>query len=87
MNTEDHGRIIAALNRLKVAITTLTNTTTDTQSITGTTMTLANTPTFIYGVYKNGQLLTLTTDYTILTTTITFLNSLDADTISVVYRF
>jgi len=57
--------------------------------VTGLTVTLASTPTFIYGVYKNGQYLTegVADDYTISGTTITFNVALAADKIVVVYEY
>ena len=61
--------------------------TSNSQTITGTSMTLPNTPTFIYGVYRNGQYLTVTTDYTIATSTITFTDTLASDLITVVYEY
>lgn len=59
----------------------------DTSTITGTGYVLSNIPLFIYGVYKNGQRLTLTTDYTIVGATITFIESLIADSITVSYKY
>ena len=50
-------------------------------------MVLPNTPTFIYGVYYNGQYLTLTTDYTISGATITFVTTMASDSITVVYEY
>jgi len=73
------------LTRLTIATTT-TNVS-DNQTITGTTMTLANTPLFIYAVFKNGQQLNLTADYTIVGAVITFINPLVADVITVVYQY
>ncbi|CAK0770552.1 hypothetical protein CCP3SC1AL1_510007 [Gammaproteobacteria bacterium] len=59
----------------------------DTQTITGTTMVLTQTPTFIYGVFLNGQRLTLTVDYTVSGATITFLVALVADSVTVSYKY
>ena len=59
---------------------------TNDQTVTGSTVTLPQTPVFIYGVYKNGQKLTVTTDYSIAGNTITFVNALAADLISTVYK-
>lgn len=56
------------------------------QTITGTTLTIPQTPVFIYGVYLNGQKLTLITDYSVVANVITFVNSLSADLVSVVYK-
>lgn len=63
------------------------NNTEDTESVTGTSMVLTNTPTFIYGVFLNGQRLTLTVDYTVLGATITFLVALDSDSVTVSYKY
>ncbi len=91
MYTGDFDRIIHAIGRLKTAVqtlvTSLSNNLEDTQSITGTTMTLANTPTFIYGVYLNGQRLTKTTDYSIVGAVITFVQTLATDSVTVVYKY
>ena len=59
----------------------------DTQTITGTSMVLPNTPVFIYGVYRNGVRLTLTTDYSIAVATITFVDTLAAESITVSYKY
>lgn len=79
------------IKRLEVAITNLVTTSAqfvrDTQTITGTSMVLANTPTFIFSVSYNGQEIFLTTDYSIVGATITFVNTMAADTISVVYKY
>lgn len=61
--------------------------TTDTQSITGTSMTVPNTPSFTYGVYRNGQFLTPTTDYSITGAVITFVDTLATDSITIVYEY
>jgi hypothetical protein len=59
----------------------------NTQTITGTSITLPNTPTFIYGVFMNGQRLTLTTDYTISTNTITLTTAADSDSFTIIYKY
>lgn len=64
-----------------------TDTTETDPTASGTTLTLSNTPTFIYGVYKNGVKLSLTIDYTISGAVITFLETLAVDIISVVYKY
>lgn len=61
--------------------------TTDSGTTSGTTFTLSQTPSFVYGVYKNGVRLALTTDYTISGTTITFVETLVSDLIVVVYKY
>lgn len=59
--------------------------------VSGTTFTLTNTPKVIYGVFFNGQKLTLGIDYTIAGMIITFINTniipLNNDTVSVVYQY
>ncbi len=91
MNTKQENRIVHALGRLLVAVqglvTSAAQLVDDSQTITGTTMTLANSPTFVYGVYLNGQRLTLTADYTISTVTVTFGWALAADKVTVVYKY
>ncbi len=59
----------------------------ETFTVTGTTQALSNTPSFIYGVYMNGQRLTLAIDYTITTNTITFTNAMASDSITVSYKY
>lgn len=62
----------------------------ETFTLTGaanTTQALSQTPNFIYGVYKNGQKLRVTDDYTVSSGTITFLYELDSDKIDVVYNY
>ena len=59
----------------------------DSQTITGTTMTLANTPTFVYGIYMNGQRLVKTADYSISGVTITFTFTASADSMVAVYKY
>ena len=85
------SKLIGAIDRCTVAAKALVLSTAqnleDTQTITGTTMVLANSPTFIYGVYLNGQRLTKTVDYTITTNTVTFLVALVADSVTVVYKY
>jgi len=67
------------------SVVSLTNVLEETQTITGTSMVLSSTPIIIYGVYMNGQRLTKTTDYSIVTNTITFIITMAADSITVVY--
>lgn len=57
--------------------------------LTGGTATLANTPKFIYGVYKNGLFLTegITEDYIVSGDTITFNTPLVSDKITIVYEY
>ena len=64
----------------------------ETFTLTGaanTTQALANTPNFIFGVYKNGQKLRggASDDYTISGAIITFLYALTSDKIDVVYNY
>lgn len=61
--------------------------TVETYTVTGTTQTILQTPNFVFGVFMNGQKLTLTTDYSITGTTITFVNTLAADIITIVYNY
>jgi hypothetical protein len=60
---------------------------TEDYTVIGTTQTITQTPIAIFGVYMNGQKLTLTTDYTISGTTITFVNAMASDLISIVYAY
>lgn len=46
---------------------------------------LSFTPTFIFGIYRNGQLLTETTDYTIVGAVITFVDPFVAESFTAVY--
>lgn len=59
----------------------------ETHSVTGTTQSLVHVPTFIIGVFMNGQYLTYLTDYTISGNTITFVNTLSADSVTFIYNF
>ncbi len=61
--------------------------TVDTQTVTGFTMTILHVPAFVYGVYKNGQLLTLGEDYTRVGAEFTFINELDGDLINIVSKY
>lgn len=80
--------ILQAIQKLNGNINAITKTkTTDTQTITGTTMTLPNTPSFIYGMYRNGVFLTPTTDYTRVGTAVTFVDTLATDLITTVYEY
>lgn len=83
------GSIAAYLNPNSTY--TLSSMATDTAdsntSFSGTTFTLSHTPVFITGVFLNGQRLTLTTDYTVSGTTITFNNALANDIVVVVYSY
>ena len=54
---------------------------------TGATITLANAPTFISGVYREGQRLVSTGDYTRVGAVITFVTALSADDVEVVYKY
>lgn len=56
-------------------------------TVTGTTQAILHAPVFIYGVFLNGQRLTETIDYTVAGTTITFVNSLAADLVNIVYSY
>lgn len=56
-------------------------------SFSGTALELSNTPIFIYGVYLNGQRLTVAVDYTITANIITFTSTLAGDSVTVVYRY
>ena len=89
MEAEKMSELLRAIWRLKVAITTSSAgpTIEDNQTITGLTMTLAQTPNFTYGVYLNGQRLTVTTDYSISGVTVTFTEALAADKVTVVYKY
>jgi hypothetical protein len=60
---------------------------TEDYTVTGTTQSVAQTPVAIFGVYMNGQKLTITSDYTISGTTITFVNAMANDLISIVYAY
>lgn len=57
------------------------------QTITGTSIVLPNTPTFIYGVFMNGQRLTTTTDYSITGATITLVNAASSDLFTITYKY
>lgn len=61
--------------------------TAETYTVTGTTQIILHTPNFIFGVFLNGQKLTLTTDFTISGTTITFINALASDIVTIVYNY
>ena len=61
--------------------------TAETYTVTGTSQTILQTPNFIFGVFMNGQKLTLTTDYTVSGTTITFVDAKAADIITIVYNY
>lgn len=91
MEAEKIQWLIHAIDRLKVAITNLVTSSAQfeesAQTITGLTMTLPNTPTFVFGVYLNGQRLTKTSDYTVTTVTVTFAEALVADRVTVVYKY
>jgi hypothetical protein len=56
-------------------------------TVTGTTQSVLQTPVFIYGVFLNGQRLTVTTDYTVSGTTITFNTALASDLVTIVYNY
>jgi hypothetical protein len=55
--------------------------------MSGSTYSLAQTPDFIYGIYKNGVRLTLTADYSIGGNTVTFVEALDNDTMVFSYKY
>lgn len=61
--------------------------TAETYTVTGTTQSITQTPNFIFGVFLNGQKLTLTTDYTVSGTTITFVTALSSDIVTIVYNY
>jgi len=56
-------------------------------AISGLTFTLSQTPDFIYGIFKNGIRLTVTLQYSIAGNTITFVDALDNDYITAVYKY
>jgi len=92
MEAEKITWLIHAIDRLKVAITNLVTSSAqfdeDAQTVTGATMTLTQTPTFVFGVYLNGQRLTKTTDYTVATNVVTFVSFTPAaDYITAVYKY
>lgn len=70
---------------IAASVVSLSNVLEENQTITGTSMVLTFTPIIIYGVYMNGQRLTTTIDYSIITNTITFITTMAADSITVVY--
>ena len=85
---DSNGNIVATLNPQQTY--TLQATYMDTAenyTVTGLTQTILQTPVFIYGVFLNGQRLTVTTDYTIVGTTITFNTALAADLVTIVYNY
>lgn len=82
------GDIVAILNPNSIyTLDPMYTETAETYTVTGTTQSILHTPHFIFGVYMNGQRLTLTTDYTVTGTTITFVTALASDTIVVVYNY
>lgn len=83
------GNIIAILNggQTYVVANTMTNTYDLNTSFTGTNFTLTQTPSFIYGVYLNGQCLTINVDYTVPGNDIIFTNATAGDTVLVVYNY
>lgn len=92
MEAEKVTQIIRSLGRLQAAITALVTSTAqfdeEAQTVTGATMTLIRTPTFVFGVYLNGQRLTKTTDYTVATNVVTFVSFVPAaDYITVVFKY
>ena len=91
LTTNQLDALLRSIDRLKVAVQSFVTQSTqfvdDPQTITGTTMTLAHTPTFVFGVYYNGQRLTNVDDYSVSGTTVTFTFSLSADKVTVVYKY
>lgn len=56
-------------------------------SVTGTVYNLSFAPTFIYGVYVNGQRYTNLIDYTVAGNVVTFTNALAADSVTISYKY
>lgn len=83
------GNIVAILSGGQTyTLAAMATDTADTNTnLSGTTFTLTHIPVFITGVFLNGQRLTLTTDYTVSGTTITFNNALANDIVVVVYSY
>lgn len=84
---DQNGNVVAYLNPNTIYTINNTMDTAETYTVTGLTQSLLHTPSFVYGVFMNGQRLTNTVDYTISGTTITFVNSLSADSITIVYSY
>lgn len=84
---DQNGNVVAYLNPNSTYTVNNTMDTAENYTVTGTTQTILQTPVFIYGVFLNGQRLTVTTDYTIVGTTITFNTALAADLVTVVYSY
>lgn len=84
---DQNGNVVAYLNPNTTYTVTNTMDTAENYTVTGTTQTILQTPVFIYGVFLNGQRLTVTTDYTVAGTTITFINALASDSVTVVYSY
>lgn len=85
-------RLLRAIDRATAAATALVISTAqydeEAQTVTGATMTLIRTPTFVFGVYLNGQRLTKTTDYTVAANVVTFVSFTPAaDYITVVFKY
>jgi hypothetical protein len=56
-------------------------------TVTGSSISLANSPSFVYGVFMNGVRLTVSVDYTIITTNIVLLNAALSDLFVVSYKY
>lgn len=84
---DQNGDVVAYLNPNSTYTVNMTMDTAENYTVTGLTQTILQTPVFIYGVFLNGQRLTVTTDYTVAGTTITFVNSLAADLVTIVYNY
>lgn len=84
---DQNGNVIAYLNPNSTYTVNNTMDTAENYTVTGLTKTLLNIPVFIYGVFMNGQRLTLGVDYTINGSTITFNTALVADLITIVYNY
>ena len=85
---DSNGDVVAILNpNSTYTLDPMYTETAEAYTVTGTTQSILHTPHFIFGVFMNGQRLTLTTDYTVSGTTITFVNALASDVIVVVYNY
>lgn len=85
--TDLNGTLLYYLNMGTTIAINNTMDTAENYTVTGLTQTILQTPVFIYGVFLNGQRLTVTTDYTVAGTTITFVNALAADLVTIVYSY
>lgn len=84
---DQHGNLLYTLYPGQMLVVNDLTTETETYTVTGTSQAILHTPLVIYGVFMNGQRLTLTTDYTITGTTITFVNAMASDSISITYAY